>query len=271
MQSSEYSSTDDVDLEPFDDGADIWDQISFSVKTIPNNLRRYWKNRFLLFSKYSEGIWMDEQSWYSVTPELVAKNIADHIYNSCRPSVVLDAFCGAGGNTIQFALLVDKVIAIEKNPVTLRCAKHNAEIYGVADKIEFIEGDFFELAPNIEATDGFITQADVVFLSPPWGGPQYFSYEVFDLNAMEPYDLTTIMNASRPISPHIAIYLPRNCNIEQLRDSIEEYADSDYDDNTVLISYLHVRRQCKAICAYYGALAVPSSTDYAVLQATSAK
>ncbi|KOB68412.1 Prip interacting protein pimt [Operophtera brumata] len=44
-------------------------------------------------------------------------------------------------------------------------AKHNASVYGVADRIEFIVGDFFELAPTIEA--------DMVFLSPPWGGPNY--------------------------------------------------------------------------------------------------
>ncbi|KAK9237587.1 RNA cap guanine-N2 methyltransferase-domain-containing protein [Lipomyces kononenkoae] len=262
MLSSENSSSDDVDLEPFDDGADIWDQISYSAKTMPDGLYRYWKQRFSLFSKFSEGIWMDERSWYSVTPEIIAKNIADHIYNSCRPSVVLDAFCGAGGNTIQFALLVDKVIAIEKDPVTLRCARHNAEIYGVADKIEFIEGDFFELAPKMEA--------DVVFLSPPWGGPQYLFQEVFDLHAMEPYDLTTIVSASRPISPHIAVYLPRNSNIEQLGEPLKEYDGQDDDDAAILISYLHVRGKCKAICAYYGALAVPSSTDYAILPATSA-
>ncbi|KAK9488008.1 RNA cap guanine-N2 methyltransferase-domain-containing protein [Lipomyces starkeyi] len=262
MQSSENSISDDIDLQPYDDGADIWDQVAFTAKTIPNGLKKYWKQRFSLFSKFSEGIWMNEQSWYSVTPEIIAKNIADHIYNNCRPSVVLDAFCGAGGNTIQLALLVDRVIAIEKDPVAIRCAKHNAEIYGVAGKIEFIEGDFFEYAPYIEA--------DVVFLSPPWGGPHYLFQDVFDLHAMEPYDLTTIMSASRLISPHIAVYLPRNSNIEQVREPVEKDEDQDDDDSTVLISYLHVRGKCKAICAYYGALAVPSSMEYALLPAASA-
>lgn len=44
-------------------------------------------------------------------------------------------------------------------------AKHNANVYGVTDKIEFIIGDFLSLASSIKA--------DTVFLSPPWGGPQY--------------------------------------------------------------------------------------------------
>lgn len=44
---------------------------------------------------------MDHESWYSVTPE----KIAQHIAKRCSPDdVVIDAFCGSGGNAIQFAL-----------------------------------------------------------------------------------------------------------------------------------------------------------------------
>jgi trimethylguanosine synthase len=38
----------------------------------------------------------------------------------------------------------DIVIAIDVDPVKISCAKHNAKLYGVLDKIEFITGDFFE-------------------------------------------------------------------------------------------------------------------------------
>jgi trimethylguanosine synthase len=70
------------------------------------------------------------------------------------------------------------VIAIDIDPIKLHCAKHNAAIYGVADRIEFILGDFMQLAPSLKA--------DVVFLSPPWGGPSYIGAEVFDLETMIP-------------------------------------------------------------------------------------
>jgi hypothetical protein len=43
---------------------------------------------------------------------------------------------------LLFSLTV--VIAIDIDPVKIACAKHNAKIYGVLDKIEFINGDFFE-------------------------------------------------------------------------------------------------------------------------------
>jgi len=42
------------------------------------------------------------------------------------------------------------VIAIDNNLTRLHCAKTNAKIYGVEDRIEFIHGDFFELAPKLQ-------------------------------------------------------------------------------------------------------------------------
>jgi trimethylguanosine synthase len=78
-------------------------------------------------------------------------------------------------NSFMVATLV---IAIDIDPVKLHCAKHNAAIYGVADRIEFILGDFMQLAPSLKA--------DAVFLSPPWGGPSYINATVFDLETMIP-------------------------------------------------------------------------------------
>jgi trimethylguanosine synthase len=51
------------------------------------------------FSRYDEGCLFDEEGWYSVTPEAIAVQIAER----CRCDVVLDAFCGIGGNAIAFA------------------------------------------------------------------------------------------------------------------------------------------------------------------------
>lgn len=68
------------------------------------------------------------------------------------------------------------VIAVDIDPVKIELARHNAAVYGVEDRIEFIVGDYMKVAASL--------QADVVFLSPPWGGPQYLSAEVFDLEKM---------------------------------------------------------------------------------------
>lgn len=63
-------------------------------------VEKYWLQRFNLFSKYDEGIKMDEEGWFSVTPEEIASRQADRCYGGV---VVIDGFAGVGGNAIQFA------------------------------------------------------------------------------------------------------------------------------------------------------------------------
>ena len=68
------------------------------------------------------------------------------------------------------------VIAVDISPEKIEYARHNASVYGVEDRIDFIVGDFIQLAPSLKA--------DVVFLSPPWGGPRYLESDVFDIGTM---------------------------------------------------------------------------------------
>ena len=82
---------------------------------------------------------------------------------------MIDAFAGAGGNTIAFAKSRrwKRVYAIEKDEQTLTCARHNAEVYGVHDQISWYLGDCFEVIQKELAELGAMS---VVFASPPWGG-----------------------------------------------------------------------------------------------------
>jgi len=102
----------------------------------------------------------------------------------------------------------ERVIAIDVDPVRLTIAKHNAEIYGVADRIDFILGDFMQLAPTLKA--------DVVFLSPPWGGPEYADAKEFDLRTMIPMDGVEVFEKAKLITDNIAYYLPRNTPLKQI-------------------------------------------------------
>lgn len=70
------------------------------------------------------------------------------------------------------------VIAIDISPVRLACARHNAKIYGVEDRITFILGDFVTWSKEylIKQARGEVEKEDeveVIFLSPPWGGIDY--------------------------------------------------------------------------------------------------
>ena len=94
---------------------------------------------------------------YSLARAIKSHATGRHIAERCACDVVVDAFCGAGGNTIQLAKVCKKVISIDIDPVKIELAKHNARVYGVLDKIEFICADFFDAAATLKA--------DVVFLS----------------------------------------------------------------------------------------------------------
>ena len=72
------------------------------------------------------------------------------LYCGCRCAVIVDAFAGVGGNAIQFALTCDRVIAVELCAQRLELAKHNAQVYGVAHKIDFICGDFLQVAATLQ-------------------------------------------------------------------------------------------------------------------------
>ncbi|RIA91568.1 RNA cap guanine-N2 methyltransferase-domain-containing protein [Glomus cerebriforme] len=176
-----------------------------SSKHLPRGLEKYWHQRYLLFSLYDEGIMMDEEGWYSVTPEYLAEYLAKR----CACDTIIDAMCGVGGNAIQFAKTCKKVIAIDIDETKLYCAKNNASIYGVEDKIEFILGDFYDLVPQLKA--------DVVFLSPPWGGPSYLKSKVYDIKTMIPLDGERLFRESNKITKNIAYYVPRSINFNQMK------------------------------------------------------
>lgn len=97
--------------------------------------------------------------------------VASHVAESApaEKTILIDAFAGLGGNTIAFARSGrwERIFAIEKDPQTLACAKHNAEIYGVSKKIWWIEGDCTQI---IKKRFTGMAKTAVIFASPPWGG-----------------------------------------------------------------------------------------------------
>ena len=126
-------------------------RVSWDCQDMPRPMKKYWAQRKRLFTLFDKGVRLDTEGWYSVTPEAIAVHIAER-FRGLEP--VCDAFCGVGGNTIQFAKVSGtnasqkSVIGVEIDPVRLRCAEWNAEVYDCADSIKFIKGDFIALAKS---------------------------------------------------------------------------------------------------------------------------
>jgi trimethylguanosine synthase len=166
------------------------------------DLSKYYAQRHRLFHRYSDGIQLDAEAWYSVTPEQIAAHQARRIAQCLpTPAVIVDAFCGAGGNSIQFAHTAH-VIAIDASPERVRLAANNATVYGVERYIDFVVGDVNDVFPSLRARGQFV---DAVFMAPPWGGPDYINEAEYSVESFVP-----LVRLALKISPNVCLMVPRN-------------------------------------------------------------
>ena len=80
-----------------------------------------------------KGVKLDDEGKFSLTPERLAQQLAKRVSGQR----VVDATCGAGGNTIAFAQAGCQVIAIERDKPRLQLARHNSRIYGLPKQLSF--------------------------------------------------------------------------------------------------------------------------------------
>ncbi|KAF2200956.1 S-adenosyl-L-methionine-dependent methyltransferase [Delitschia confertaspora ATCC 74209] len=227
---------------PDEEGIHHWTTLTDA----PKDHKKYFGQRHKFFSKYDEGIWMTDDAWFEVTPEPIANKIAAHISEAVGPekSVLIDAFAGVGANAIAFALegRWEHIFAIEKNPAALKCAKHNAKVYGVEKKISWVNGDCFDILPQRYSDMG---DKAVLFASPPWGGPGYSTDKVFNLSTMQPYSLDFIYSRFSRVCKTMVLYLPRTSDLNQIAKFAPE-------GKKLEVAHYCITGASKALCVYIG-------------------
>lgn len=102
--------------------------------------------------------YLDDEGRFSLSPQAMAEEQAALFAGP----VVVDAFCGCGGNSIALARRGLRVLAIELDPSRLALARRNADAFGV--DLDLRQGDARAILPTLPAGSG-------LFLDPPWGGP----------------------------------------------------------------------------------------------------
>jgi trimethylguanosine synthase len=169
-------------------------------------------------------------------------------------SILIDAFAGVGGNTIAFALSgkFNQIFAFEKDPAALKCAKHNAAVYGVENRVLWAEGDCFELMKKKFGSDPKMKDKAVIFASPPWGGPQYSGEAIYDLTTMQPYGLQTLWDAFTKVTKEVVLYLPRTSDLNQLAQLVGKEGEQLKDEDKVQVTHYCMKGASKALCVYYG-------------------
>lgn len=227
---------------------------------------KYWAQRRRLFSRFDRGIQLDAQGWYSVTPECIADHVATRVaelatthvipHESEEGIVILDAFCGCGGNSIAFGKIpshtISKVVCVDTDRSKLLMAAHNASLYDIPkDKLIFVEcnsifilqhcykdGQFIldqpaaKLPPympppvmpvvhagyHVGGLDLLPRRIDAVFMDPPWGG---VDYEVLGKNG---YDLQKNMKIQ--VGPPMPAPAVEEDEYEADGDGCDDFFDS---------------------------------------------
>jgi trimethylguanosine synthase len=184
-----------------------------------------------------------------------------------------------------FFLLYLAVIAIDTSETRLRLARHNAIIYGVQDRIEFILGDYVSFVrAYVSLPEHSRTAIDVVFLSPPWGGVDYTSspqkqplkkegddgdttpdVPSYNLDRIKPLPGADLFHLTRRITPHIAYYLPRHVNLQQISELLPETAEATCagdsskqhrlkGEKQIEVQEAWMGNKLKAVTCYFGGL-----------------
>ena len=149
----------------------------------------------------------------------------------------------------SFSKEFKRVFANDLYQEKISITKNNSKVYNCPENIIYFTHDFLTL--NLEGEN-----IDYVFLSPPWGGPEYKNEEIYSLKKWITPDIEKIIEKSLKISKNIMIYLPRNTDLEELANIIYKYDKDDIESlsNTILfdVKYLNSASKVKAILVSYG-------------------
>lgn len=196
------------------------------TQACPQDVRAvYWNKRHFLFSLFDQGVQMDQESWFSVTPESIANHIASRLAmsSSTSSSSVLDCCCGVGGNVLAFSQHkhFHQVVGVDVVPSKLSMARHNSKIYQVDQRCEFVLGDCLHTLAALPDSS-----IDFIFLSPPWGGPDYHALgsgfsiikHILLGNGRNGVDL--FRQAARVCIQGVAFFLPRTVTLQTIQQEL---------------------------------------------------
>lgn len=163
----------------------------------------FWDQRYDLFSRFDEGIAIDGPGLFGVKFEADALRLAARVPGR----TVLDAFAGWGGSAIAFARAGKQVTSTDIDAGRLAQARHNAQVYEVGERIEFLCAD----VRGVLAASRF----DAVYLDPPWGGLKALERERFGL-ADYVVDGRPLLEQALRAAPTVVLTAPPHFDLREL-------------------------------------------------------
>ena len=146
---------------------------------------------------------LDDEALYSVTDQYTADRISKDILR-VLPNIhkITDATACIGGNTFSFSKYFSHVNAIEIDPIRYNYLTHNMHILET-NNVHTYHGDLMIMCQQIDS--------DLIFIDPPWGGPEYKTKNTMDL-FLSDIELSEVCEHIKHCTKYIAIKVPVNFN-----------------------------------------------------------
>ena len=146
------------------------------------------KDRRSRFEIYDEGL-------FSCTPKYHFEQMFKLVQSECKDiasTTVIDAFGCTGADSVHFAAKgFGYVYTYEYEEKIFEMCKHNIEST-YFNNIELVQGDFYA---NFISND--YEKNVIVYMDPPWGGPDYVNYENYDIKIAGDNMLSDVIAAVR--------------------------------------------------------------------------
>ena len=161
---------------------------------------------------------LDEEAAYSVTDQVTADRMTQDLVRVLGPGVaksatLCDATACIGGNAMSFARAFKHVVAIESDTTRFAFLQHNLHVLGFHN-VHCVHGDSVkEVSWNHSRLRSKAQLYDVIFIDPPWGGPDYKTQSLVSLE-LSNVPLADLCKEWAPHTRYIAIKTPTNFDKE---------------------------------------------------------
>jgi len=152
-----------------------------------------------------------EEGIYSITKRRDSERIISIIKQNVKDiqiKSITDVTACIGGDTIQFGLAFQQVHSIELNIENFNILCNNTKVFGLTN-VSLYHGDCIKL---------FNWNTDVLYVDPPWGGPDYKAKINLDLTIgtkrIDDWLEEILVRKNRP--SYIFLKLPHNYNFKRL-------------------------------------------------------
>ena len=158
-------------------------------------------------NKFSKEIYGDADGIYMSCPEVISKHLAEKL---AKYKTGVELCCALGITVIQLAKKLVYVYGIDMDTDRIISAKKNAQLYGVQNKTEFIQGNVLDetLLKSI--------QAEVAILDPDWSAGSNKKEHVADLEMTQPSMKDMFFKVKKNITHNLVLRIPNTFTFETL-------------------------------------------------------